>query len=93
MHAKGFKIARKETTCCPNSRPLDVKEAAAHLKVLVLRLYTLSANRWITSIKSHKKVLFLKSDLEQWLLRNRRLSEKQIEVKFRLFNKETKNLN
>lgn len=60
---------------------LDVKEAAAYLKVAISTLYALSATRRITSIKSHKKVLFLKTDLEQWLLSSRRLSTDQIEEK------------
>lgn len=47
--------------------PMNVKEAAAFLRCAVSTIYRETANGCIPCIRMGKRVLFLKSDLIEWL--------------------------
>jgi excisionase family DNA binding protein len=50
---------------------LSVSEAAQYLGIAIQTLYGFTSNRVIPFIKKGKKVQFLQSDLDQWLLSGR----------------------
>lgn len=51
--------------------PMDIKEAAAFLKCAVSTIYRDTAAGCIPCIRKGKRVLFLKSDLLEWLKKMR----------------------
>lgn len=60
---------------------LDVTEAAKYVKLAKQTMYALSASNQIPHIKRHKRLVFLKTDLEQWLLEGRKFTDRQIREK------------
>lgn len=60
---------------------LNIKEAAKFLKMAEQTLYGYTSKNLIPFIKRSRKVLFVKTDLEAWLMEGRRLSVDQIKEK------------
>jgi len=61
-------------------RPMTLDEAAAYLHVSKSHTYQLTSKGLIAHFKpAGKKIFFKKSDLDAYLLRNRRASELEIE--------------
>ncbi|MBO4704166.1 MAG: helix-turn-helix domain-containing protein [Spirochaetaceae bacterium] len=53
--------------------PMNVQEAAAFMKCAVSTIYRDSANGCIPCIRKGRRLLFLKSDLLEWLKRMREI--------------------
>lgn len=57
---------------------LDIKEAALFTGFSVGHLYRLTSGRRIPHFKKNQKLLFKKSELEDWLLENKVMTEDEI---------------
>lgn len=70
------------STCETQGEVLSIEEAALFTRLAKQTLYSLSSQRKIPFYKRGKRVLFKRSELEQWLLENRRkpVSEIQQEI-------------
>ena len=67
---------------CQNIKPLTLKEASEYLDISKSYLYKLTSTNQIPHYKPNgKKIYFQKSELNQWLLRNRMASEQEIDEK------------
>ena len=65
-----------------HEKPLALREAAAYLDISVSYLYKLTHKNLIPHYKPNgKKIFFLKSELNKWLLRNRRSSLDELDQK------------
>jgi excisionase family DNA binding protein len=65
-----------------DERPLTFAEACIYLGVSRSHLYKLTCRQKISHFKpNNKKLYFLKSDLNNYMLRNRRKSEEEIDQK------------
>lgn len=63
-----------------NEKPMTLDEATAYLHVSKSHLYQLTSKGLIAHFKpAGKKIFFKKSDLDAYLLRNRRASESELE--------------
>nr|DAZ61636.1 MAG TPA: helix-turn-helix domain protein [Caudoviricetes sp.] len=60
---------------------LNVEEAALMLRVSKSRVYHLVSSREIPHYKNGKNVLFKKSEIEEWLLRDRIPTNNEIDSK------------
>jgi len=64
------------------SQPLTFSQAADYLNVSKSHLYKCTHKNLISHFKpTGKKIYFLKSDLNKYLLRNRKVSEQELEQK------------
>lgn len=62
------------------AQPLTLDEAASYLHVSKSHMYQLTSKGLIAHFKpAGKKIFFKKSDLDAYLLRNRRASESELE--------------
>ena len=83
---KGLLIALQSAA----SKPFDLAEAAAYLKISKSHLYQRTSRREIAHYKPEgKKIYFRREDLDAYLLRNRRQTSEQtaIEVASRIVHK------
>ena len=63
-----------------NEKPLTFKEATKYLDISASYLYKLTSQAKILHYKPNKKkIYFKKSDLKNWLLRNRVSTESELE--------------
>jgi len=63
------------------TKPLDLGEAAAYLRQSKSHVYKLTSQGLIAHYKpTGKRIYFLKSDLDRYLLRNRRAGADEIEA-------------
>lgn len=63
-------------------RPLNLSESAEYLNISKSTLYKMTSQSKIIHFKPNgKKIYFKKSDLNNYLLRNRRVSEQELEQK------------
>ncbi len=58
----------------PKDQFLNIDEASVYLSLAKQTLYGYTSNGIIPFIKRAKRVLFLKSDLEKWLMEGRKLT-------------------
>jgi excisionase family DNA binding protein len=79
---KGHSDVTSSESDAPNEI-LSIDEASLLTKLAKQTLYSLSSQRKIPAYKRGKRILFKRSELENWLLENRRktVSEIQQEVK------------
>ena len=63
------------------NRPLSLVEACEYLNVSKSHLYKLTHKNKLTFFKPGKKIYFLKSDLNNYLLRNKRVGEQELKQK------------
>jgi excisionase family DNA binding protein len=61
---------------------LSLKEAANYVHLAVQTLYGFTSQRTIPFIKTGKKLLFKKSDLDNWLNDGRKKTKKEIEADY-----------
>lgn len=72
---------KEQPTLEPKDKFLNIKEAAQYLNLADQTLYGYTSKGLIPFIKRAKRVLFLKSDLENWLMQGRKMSIEEIKVK------------
>jgi len=59
---------------------LNIKEASQYLNLAEQTIYGYTSKGLIPFIKRAKRVLFLKSDLENWLMQGRKMSIEELRV-------------
>ena len=62
----------------PRSKYLTVDEAAAYTHLSKQTIYRLTSTRTIPHIKPAQKLLFMESELDEWLLHGKKKSRNQI---------------
>jgi excisionase family DNA binding protein len=60
-------------------KPLSLKEASSFLNLATQTIYGYTSQRTIPFYKKGKKLLFLRKDLEAWVLEGRQRTRKEIE--------------
>lgn len=74
------KLTNLETLIQQTDKPFSMNEACHHLNISKSFLYKLTHRREIPFFKPNgKKIYFLKTDLNNWLLRNRVSSNEELE--------------
>lgn len=58
---------------------LDVQEAAIYTRLSVQHLYRLTSNKQIPHFKKSRKLYFKKSELEDWMLESKVLTEEEVQ--------------
>ncbi len=64
-------------------RPMTISEAAKYLKLAVQTIYGYTSKARIPFIKKGKRILFLKSDLDKWLMEGKQLTIEQTKRKLK----------
>lgn len=68
----------------PSDKFLTIDEAADYLNLAKQTLYGFTSKNLIPHIKRAKRILFLRSDLDKWLLEGRKSSRQEINEKLRI---------
>ena len=74
-------LQKKNIAACDSSseKPISAQEIARYLDCSLQHIYWMTSNKRIPHFKVGKRLMFLKSEINQWIKENRQTSQKDID--------------